>query len=286
MKNSTSEPVHTTVIEPPRGWFTAVNVRELVGYRELLQVLIWRDVKVRYKQTALGAAWIVLQPVITMVVFSLLFGGLLKVPSSGVPYPIFAYAALLPWNFFASSLNRSSTSLVGSTHLITKVYFPRLIIPMSGVLSNLVDFGISLVVLIILMLYYHMPFMPSVLLLPLFLLLDIITSLGFGLWFAALNVKYRDVNYLIPFVLQIWMYLTPVIYATSMLPKSLQFLLQLNPMTAVVEGFRWCLLHTQMTEAPTINPLSMALGAGVALVVLFTGLAYFQKTERFFADII
>ena len=218
------------VIEPSRGW-AALQLRAVWEYRELLYFLVWRDLKVRYKQTLLGVAWIVLQPVISMIVFSLLFGGLLKVPSGGVPYPIFAYAALLPWNYFAGSLSRSSTSLVGSAHLITKVYFPRLIIPISGVLSGLVDFAIAFLVLAGLMVFYGVAPTPALVWLPAFLLLAMVTALGFGLWLSALNVRYRDVNYLVPFLAQIWMYLTPMIYGSTLIPERFRFLLALNPMT-------------------------------------------------------
>jgi len=200
-----ADEVPTIVIEPTRG-LAALQLAALWQYRELLFFLVWRDVKVRYKQTALGVAWIVLQPLLSMVVFSVLFGGLLRVPSGGVPYPLFAMAALLPWNYFAGSLTRSSQSLVGSAHLITKVYFPRLIIPLSGVLSGLVDFGVAFVVLIGLMAFYRIAPTAAVLLLPLLLLLAMLTSLGFGLWLAALNVRFRDVQYLVPFLVQIWMY--------------------------------------------------------------------------------
>lgn len=230
------------VIEPTRGW-VSLQLRALWEYRELLYFLVWRDVKVRYKQTALGVAWIVLQPVVGMVVFSILFGGLLKVPSGDVPYPIFAYAALLPWNYFASSLSRSSTSVVGSAHLITKVYFPRLVIPISGVLSGLVDFAVAFLVLIALMAGYGIAPTPAVVLLPAFLLLAMLTALGFGLWLSALNVRFRDVNYLIPFLVQIWMYCAPVVYGSTLIPERFRLLLGLNPMTGAVEGFRWALLQ-------------------------------------------
>jgi len=272
------------IIQPSRG-LVPINFRDLWEYRELLYFLAWRDIKVRYKQTLLGAAWIVLQPVVSMVVFSVLFGGLLKVPSGGVPYPIFAYAALLPWSYFAGSLNRASTSLVGSAHVITKVYFPRLIIPISGVFSGLVDFAISFLVLIGLFVYYGLTLTPAAALLPAFLLLAMLTALGFGLWLSALNVRFRDVNYLIPFLVQTWMYLTPVIYGTTLIPGRFRFLLALNPMTGVVEGFRWALLGNYLTDAsPPSNlfPISVA----ITLLVLGTGLVFFRSTERTFADII
>jgi len=223
--------------------------------------------------------------VISMLVFSLLFGGLLKVPSGDAPYPVFAYAALLPWNYFAGSLARSSNSLVGSAHLITKVYFPRLIIPISGVLSGLVDFGVAFAVLAGLMLAYGLPVRWTVVALPALLLLAMLTALGFGLWLAALNVRYRDVNYLTPFLVQIWMYATPVIYGATLIPARFRFLLGLNPMTAVTEGFRWALLGPAAPAAQTASWI-FALSLAIVAVVLVSGLVFFRNTERTFADIV
>jgi len=288
-KLGTSLPKHpfspaTVVIEPTHGW-ASLQLRAVWEYRGLLYFLIWRDLKVRYKQMALGVAWIVLQPVVSMAVFSVFFGNLLRVPSGGVPYPIFAYAALLPWNYFASSLNKSSTSLVGSAHLITKVYFPRLIIPISGVLSGLVDFGIAFLVLIGLMVYYGVAPTSVTVLLPVFLLLAMLTALGFGLWLSALNVRYRDVNYLIPFLIQLWMYLTPVIYGSTLIPERFRFLLGLNPMTGVVEGFRWALLGHHLADAQSPGVL-FATSIAITLLVLISGAIFFRRTERTFADII
>lgn len=277
-------PERTVVIEPTRGW-TSLRLRAVWEYRELLYFLVWRDLKVRYKQTVLGVLWIVLQPVVSMVVFSVLFGKLLNVPSGGVPYPIFAYAALLPWNYFAASLSKSSTSLVGSAHLITKIYFPRLVIPISGVLSGLVDFGIAFLVLVGLMVYYGIAPTPAAVLLPAFLLLAMLTALGFGLWLSALNVHYRDVNYLIPFLVQVWMYLTPVIYGSTLIPERFRFLLGLNPMTGVVEGFRWALLGNQLADAQPPGAL-FAISIAITLLVLISGAIFFRTTERTFADIV
>jgi lipopolysaccharide transport system permease protein len=276
--------VPTVVIEPSRGW-SALQLRALWEYRELLYFLVWRDLKVRYKQTVLGVAWIVLQPVVAMIVFSLLFGGLLGVPSGEVPYPIFVYTALLPWNYFSGSLTRSSTSLVGSAHIITKVYFPRLVIPISGVVSGLVDFAIAFLVLIGLMVYYGVAPTPAIILLPGFLLLAMLTALGFGLWLSALNVRFRDVNYLLPFLVQIWMYLTPVIYGTTLIPERFRFLMALNPMTGVVEGFRWALLGGYLADAQPPGGL-FVVSIAIALLVLAGGLVFFRRTERTFADII
>lgn len=272
------------VIKPSHGW-AALGLRDVWAYRELLFFLVWRDLKVRYRQTVLGVLWVVLQPVLSMVVFSLLFGELLNVPSGGVPYPIFAYAALLPWNYFAASFNRSSTSLVGSAHLITKVYFPRLVIPISGVLSGLVDFAVAFVVLIGMMVVYGIRPTPAVALLPAFMLLAMATALGFGLWLSALNVRYRDINYLIPYLVQVGMYLTPVVYGSTLIPERFRFLLALNPMTGVVEGFRWALLGNHLANAQppgNLFPVSIA----ITLVILVSGAIFFRRTERTFADII
>ena len=274
----------TIVIEPTRGW-ASLGLRAVWEYRELLYFLVWRDIKVRYKQTVLGMLWIVLQPFVSMVVFSLLFGTLLRVPSGEVPYPIFAYAALLPWNYFASSLTRSSTSVVGSAHLITKVYFPRLIIPIAGVLSGLVDFTIAFLVLIGLMVYYGVVPTTAVVWLLAFVLLAMLTALGFGLWLAALNVRFRDVNYLIPYLVQVWMYLTPVIYGSTLIPERFRFLLGLNPTTAVVEGFRWALLGSQLGDAQAPGVL-FVISVVITAVVLVSGAIFFRTTERTFADIV
>jgi lipopolysaccharide transport system permease protein len=281
---SGTHPPPTIVIQPTRG-LAALQLRALWEYRELLYFLVWRDVKVRYKQTALGITWIILQPVISMIVFSILFGGLLNAPSNGVPYPIFAYAGLLPWNYFAGSLTRSSQSLVGSAHLITKVYFPRLIIPLSAVLSGLVDFAVAFVVLIVLMVWYRIAPTPAILFLPGFLLLAMATALGFGLWLAALNVRYRDVNYLVPFLVQVWMYLTPVVYSATLIPQQWRWLLALNPMTGVVEGFRWALLGNNLAETAAPGGL-FAVSVAITLAVLVSGLFFFRATERTFADVI
>ena len=273
-----------TFIRRTRG-LGALQLAAVWEYRELLFFLVWRDVKVRYKQTALGVAWIVLQPVISTVVFTLLFGGLLNVPSGGVPYPLFAMAALVPWNYFAGSLTRSSTSLVASSNLITKVYFPRLIIPLAGIFSGLVDFAVTFLVLVVLMIFYRVTPTWGVLLLPVFLLLAMVTALGFGLWLSALNVRYRDVNYLVPFLVQTWMYLTPVVYGATLIPEQFRFLLGLNPMTLVVVGFRWALLGG---AAPTSQAPAgiLVLSLVVLVAVVAGGLVFFRRTERTFADII
>lgn len=272
------------IIEPGPA-LPSLQLPILWRFRELVYFLAWRDVKVRYKQTALGVSWVILQPLITTVVFSLLFGGLLNVPSGSVPYPVFACAALVPWNYFAGSLGRASTSLVTNASLLTKVYFPRMVIPLSGVLASLVDASVAFSVLLALMIYYHVAVPLSVLLLPLFMLQAIITALGFSLWFSALNVRFRDVTYLIPFLIQVWMYLTPVIYATTLIPERWRFLLVLNPMTGVVEGFRWALLGIAPSSLGE-GPLAILVPSMVAMLVLISGAYYFRATERTFADIV
>lgn len=267
------------VITPSHGW-VSLRLRDLWEYRELLYFLIWRDVKVRYKQTGLGAAWAIIQPVATMVIFSIFFGGLAKIPSDGVPYPIFAFAGLLPWQFFATSLSQAANSVVNSSNLIRKVYFPRLAVPIASTLAGLVDLGIAFVVLIGLMLYYTI--MPSlaIVLLPFFLLLALITVLGVGLWLSALYAEYRDVRYIVPFLTQFWMYATPVVYPSSLLSEPWRSLYGLNPMVGVVEGFRWALLGTQ---PPSFMIVFSTL---VALALLVSGALYFRRMERRFADIL
>jgi lipopolysaccharide transport system permease protein len=265
------------ILEPSKGW-SSLGLHEIWEYRELLYFLIWRDVKVRYKQTALGAAWAVIQPVFTMLVFSLFFGKLGKIPSDGIPYPLFAYSALLPWNFFAQSLNESSQSLVRSSNLIRKVYFPRLTIPMAGVFAGLVDFAISFVVFLIMMFYYKIHFTWNILLLPVFLILAIATALGVGIWLAGLNVKYRDVRFVVPFLTQFWMFATPVAYPSSMLHEPWRTIFGLNPMVGVVEGFRWALLNTN-PPGPMI-----ALSTMVTIIMLTFGAYHFRKMEKTFAD--
>jgi lipopolysaccharide transport system permease protein len=257
-----------------------LQLDRLWRYRELLYFLVWRDLKVRYKQTALGILWIVLQPLLTTFIFTVLFGLLLQAPSGNVPYPVFALTALIPWQYFSGSLTRASTSLVNSANLVTKVYFPRLIIPLTGVLAGLVDFAIGFVLLIVVMAIYGIRPSQAALLLPAFLLLAMATALGFGLWLSALNVRYRDVNYLVPFLVQIWLYATPVAYGSALIPEQYRWLLGLNPMTGVVEGFRWALLGQEPPGR------LFALSVTITIIILMTGLVYFRRTERTFADIV
>lgn len=273
-----------SIIRPTRG-LAGLGLGQLWEYRELLYFLAWRDVKVRYKQTFLGVLWIVMQPIVTVVLFTLIFGKLLKVPSGGVPYPVFLLAALLPWNYFASTLNRSSNSLVGNAHLITKVYFPRLVIPLSAALSGLVDFSLTFLVLIGLLAYFGIWPSTGFLLLPIFFAMVFFTAVGFGLWLSALNVRFRDVNYLVPFLLQIWMYSTPIVYGTSIIPDRFRWVLAFNPMTGVVEGFRWALLKEHWTEGGPETALFLVSIVTVVIVTI-TGALFFRSTERTFADII
>ena len=268
------------ILEPSRGW-VSLQLRALWEYRELLYFLAWRDFKVRYKQTALGAAWAVIQPFGTMVVFSVFFGHLGKIPSDGLPYPVFAYCALLPWSLFAHALGESSNSLVGNQSLITKVYFPRLIIPIAPFFVGLVDFGIAFVVLIGMMLFYGIVPGIAVVTLPLFMLLALLAALAVGMWLSALNVKYRDVRYAIPFLTQLWFFATPVAYPSSLLPEPWRSIYGLNPMAGVVEGFRWALLGR--TSAPGSI---IAVSVLAVLLLLLGGLFYFTRMEKTFADIV
>jgi lipopolysaccharide transport system permease protein len=267
-------------IKPSHGW-VSLKLRDLWEYRELLYFLTWRDVKVRYKQTVLGAAWAIIQPFFTMVVFSLFFGKLAKVPSDGVPYPIFSYAALVPWTLFAHGLNHSANSLVGNANLIKKVYFPRLVVPISSLLSGLVDFVLAFSVLLSMMLWYGMVPTANVLVLPLFLVLTMVTSLGVGLWLSALNVKFRDVRYVVPFLTQVWLFSTPIAYPSSLLKEPWRTLYGINPMVGVVEGFRWALLGTDTAPGPIV-----VVSALFALALLVGGGFYFCRMEKTFADIV
>ncbi len=279
--SATGTQAHEVLIEPSRGW-VSLRLKELWEYRELLYFLAWRDIKIRYKQTALGLAWAVLQPFLTMLIFAIFFGRLAGMPSDGVPYPLFAFAALVPWTFFANGLTQSSNSLVGSANLIKKVYFPRLVVPISVVLGGLPDFALSFVVLLGMMAYYGVyPQLAVVLWLPLLLLLALVTALGTGLWLSALNVKYRDVRYIVGFLTQIWMFATPVVYPASLLSGRWRLVYSLNPMVGVVEGFRWTLLRT--TTAPG---KSIIISATMALLILVTGTFYFRRMEKTFADIV
>ncbi|MGZ6315789.1 MAG: ABC transporter permease [Anaerolineales bacterium] len=267
-------------IQPASGW-VALDLRDLWRYRELLLFFTWRDIKVRYKQTALGAAWAILQPLLTMVIFSVIFGQVAKLPSDGIPYPVFTFTALLPWQLFAFALANSSNSLVLNQNLVSKVYFPRLVIPIAALLPGLVDFGISFVVLLGMMAYYHIALSLRIVVLPLLLLLALATATGIGLWLSALNVKYRDVRYAVPFLTTFWQYATPIAYSSTLIPERWRLLYGLNPMTGVVEGFRWALLGKGEDTG-----LMIWLSTLMVVAMLVGGLYYFRRMEDSFADII
>ena len=275
-----ARPVHYVRLQPSKGW-VSLKLHELWEYRELLYFLTWRDIKIRYKQTALGAAWAIIQPVFTMVIFSIFFGHLARIPSDGVPYPIFSFTALVPWTLFVYGLTQSSNSLVGSSNLIKKVYFPRLVIPISSLFSGVVDFLIAFGIMLAMMLYYRIVPTVNVVWVPFFVLLTLVTSLGVGLWLSALNVEYRDVKYVVPFLTQFWMFATPIAYPSSLLHQPWRTLYGLNPIAGVVEGFRWGLLGTQ-THPGTILVASSA----TALALLVSGALYFRRMERTFADVV
>ncbi len=266
-------------IEPSRGW-VALQLSELWEYRELLYFFIWRDIKVRYKQTVLGAAWAIIQPFFSMVVFSLFFGRLANIPSDGIPYPIFSYTALVPWTFFANGLSNASNSIVGNGNLIKKVYFPRLAMPITAMLSGIVDFVLAFLVLLGMMAYYGIMPTLNVLWLPLLLLLAMMVSLGAGLWLSALNVQFRDVRYIMPFLIQLWLFSTPIAYPSSLLSETWRTLYGINPMVGVVEGFRWALLATD-----TAPGLPVVVSSLMALALLISGAFYFRRMEKTFADV-
>jgi lipopolysaccharide transport system permease protein len=273
----------TTIYIKPISGLAALNLRDLWIYRELVYFMIWRDIKVRYKQTLLGAAWAVLQPILTMLVFTFLFGNIAKMETDGgIPYPIFSYTALLPWGLFSTALNSASRSLTSNQNMITKTYFPRLVLPMASVLGGLLDFAIAFVVLIGLMFYYGItPGIHALWALPLFTLLSIITALGIALWLSAINVQYRDVGYALPFLSQFWMFVTPIAYSSKVISEQWQIVYALNPMAGVVNGFRWALLGVG-------NPPDLLIGisAAISILILLSGLVYFRNMERTFADTI
>jgi lipopolysaccharide transport system permease protein len=279
-ETATSTTIPVWRIEPSRGW-VSLKLNELWEYRELLYFLTWRDIKVRYKQTVLGVAWALIQPLFTMLVFFFSFSKLAKIPSDGLPYPLFCYAALVPWSFFANGLAQSSNSLVGSANLITKVYFPRLTIPLATVLSGVIDFLLAFGLLVVMMFWYGVAPSWKIAFFPLFVLLALITSLGVGLWLSALNVEFRDVRYVVPFITQFWMLATPIAYPSSLLSEPWRTLYGLNPMTGVVEGFRWALLGTQTSPGPMLIVSSLA-----AVLILIGGAFYFRRMEKTFADIV
>jgi len=271
----------TIYIKPTKG-LAALNLRDLWTYRELVYFMIWRDIKVKYKQTLLGMAWAIVQPVMTMLVFTFVFGKVAKLPTDGIPYPVFSFTGLLPWGLFATALNQGSRSLVMHNNMVTKIYFPRLILPMASVFAGMVDFFISFVILIGLMIYFKVtPAWGQLWTLPFFLLLALVTALGVALWLSAVNVKYRDVNQALPFITQFWLLATPVAYSFSSLSEKAKLVLSLNPMTGVVNGFRWALLGTD-----TGPDLMFWISVGISLMIFVTGLFYFRSMEKTFADTI
>jgi lipopolysaccharide transport system permease protein len=278
--NEIARPPETIFIKPSTG-LAALNLRDLWIYRELVFFMIWRDIKVRYKQTLLGAAWAVIQPVLTMLIFNFIFGTVAKVNTEGIPYPIFSYTALLPWGLFSAALNNASRSLTTNQNMVSKIYFPRLVLPLASVLGGLVDFAIAFLILVVLMIYYKVTPTTAIWTLPFFLILTVVTALGVALWLSAINVQYRDVNYVLPFLTQFWLFLTPVAYSANVISAKWQFVYSLNPMAGVVNGFRWALLGTN--TGPNMN---MLISISISLIFLVSGLFYFRSMERTFADTI
>ena len=268
------------VIRPLKG-LVPLQLAELWKHREVLYILIWRDIKVRYKQTALGATWAVIQPLLTMLIFSIFFGRLAKVPSDGLPYPLFSYSALVPWTFFSTGLNQASNSLVSSSNLITKVYFPRLLVPMAAIFAGLMDLAIAGGTLVLMMAYYHHGSTAHVVWVPALLLLALVTSVGVSFWFSALNVKYRDIRHVLPFVIQLWMFATPIAYPSTLVPARFRVFYAINPMTGVIEGFRWALLGTK-----TAPGAMLAVSSVIAVLVLVSGAYFFRRMETTFADVV
>jgi lipopolysaccharide transport system permease protein len=280
LSRAAGDPAPVIRIRPARGW-APLDLREVREYRELLYFLVWRDVKVRYKQTVLGVAWVVLQPLATTLIFTIIFGNLAKIPSENLPYAVFAMAGLIPWNYFSTAFSRGGASLVGNASLLSKVYFPRLIIPTASILGGLVDTAIVFLLLIGLMIFYGITPTWAVITLPLFLLFTIATALGISLWLSALNVQYRDVGYIVPFIAQFWMYATPIVYPASMIPEQWRFIYALNPMTGVVEGFRWALFGTG--EGPGVP---LAISVIMVFVLVISGAFFFKRMEDTFADVV
>jgi lipopolysaccharide transport system permease protein len=268
------------LIRPSKGW-RFLNVKELWEFREIVYFLTWRDIKVRYKQTILGVAWAVLKPVMTMVVFTIIFNKFAKIDSEGIPYPIFTFAGLLPWTFFSESINRGGMGLVGNANLISKVYFPRIIIPLASVTTPVVDFMLSFLILLGMMIWFGMRPGYGILYMPLLLFLTLITAFGVSLWLSAINVRYRDVGYTIPVIIQFWLYASPVAYPVSLVPEKWRFFYSLNPMVSVIEGFRWALLGKG-----TPDVFVMLISGVIVVVLVCGGIFYFKHTERTFADVI
>jgi lipopolysaccharide transport system permease protein len=272
--------ISVTVIRPTRGW-KGIDFKELWRYRELLYFLIWRDIKVRYKQSLLGAAWAIIQPLLTMIIFTIFFGQWAGIPTGELPPPVFYFAGILPWQLFQSGVSKAGTSLVASRNLITKIYFPRIAVPIAPIIAGLLDFGLAFIILIGMMFFYGIVPTSALWTLPLFILLTILTALGVGIWLAGLNVTYRDVGYVIPFLLQIWFFLSPIVYSATIVPESLRPYYGLNPMAGVVQGFRWAILGVGKPDW-----VDLAASIGVALFLLVTGIFYFRRMEKTFADVV
>ena len=271
--------IPTLVIRPPGKW-VPVDLKELWAYRELITAFTMRDIRLRYKQTGLGIAWAVLQPLLTVVVFTIFFGGLAHLPTDGFPYPLFYISGLIAWNLFSDGLTRSTTSMVTNSNIMTKVYFPRMVVPLASILSPLVDFAVSFILVLAIMVYYGFVPTINIIFLPLFLLLALATSLGVGLWLSALNVRYRDFQYTVPFMIQIWMFVSPLVYPASLVPASLRIWYGLNPMAGVIEGFRWALLGDGMPSAMIL------VSVGMVILILVSGMFYFRRMEQYYADIV
>ena len=280
MDRISTEIVPITKIRPSRG-LTTLHLGELWEYRELIYFLVWRDIKVRYKQTAIGAAWVILQPLVTMLIFTIIFGLLIRVPSEGLPYSVFVYTALVPWSYFSEAISRGGVSLVANTNLISKVYFPRLVIPISAVVTPVIDFVLSFFILLGLITWFNIKPTWAIATLPILLLFTMVTALAVSFWFSAANVRYRDVSYTIPFLIQVWMFASPIVYPISIIPGKWRLLYSLNPLVGVVEGFRWALLGKQSP-----NFWAMGISAASLIVILLAGATYFKKMERSFADVI
>ena len=274
------EQFHLTIIRPSSGWI-GLDIKELWRYRELLYFLIWRDIKVRYKQSLLGAGWAILQPLLTMIIFTVFFGRWAGIPTDDVPQPIFYFAGILPWQLFQSGVSKAGTSLVASRNLITKIYFPRIAVPIAPIIAGLLDFAIAFILLIGLMFYYGIVPTAALWTLPLFLLLALLTATGVGIWLAGLNVTYRDIGYVIPFLLQVWFFLSPIVYSSNIVPEALQPYYGLNPMAGVIQGFRWAILGTG--QPATVDLIA---SVGVAVLLLISGVIYFKRMERTFADVV
>ncbi|OGO18634.1 MAG: phosphate ABC transporter permease [Chloroflexi bacterium RBG_16_48_8] len=272
--------IPVTIIRPSRGW-KGIDFKELWRYRELLYFLIWRDIKVRYKQSLLGAAWAIIQPLLTMIIFTIFFGQWAGIPTDEVPQPVFYFAGILPWQFFQSGVSKSGISLVASRNLITKIYFPRIAVPIAPIIAGLLDFGLAFLILIVMMFFYGIVPTSTLWTLPLFLFLALLTAVGVGIWLAGLNVAYRDVGYVIPFLLQVWFFLSPIVYSSTIVPESLRPYYGLNPMVGVVQGFRWAIFGV---GKPNLTDLCASIG--VAIFLLVSGVFYFKRMERTFADVV